>query len=354
MNSSLSVVDCIANEWMHKLHRYADLLFHAVGALLNTILIVLINRHSGDSAGPYKNVFRLTCACDFAISIFSVFGQKVVIPYEGDMLFFSNSLFSLSWPVLDLISVSAITGVHLANSIFLPSQYIYRYLSLCSSAETRKYAMTAVISITCFVAVAGLVVAFKGMTPPPGFQERAVRRLVQSGWGCYDESEIPYMFGSEFFELEFMIYWLMVMVVVFVGYAIIVVSEIMLMRKLNALGSTTNAATRKMQAEFKLALTALAVCPLIFLVLPCSYFIFGGMFSLRLPAGLSSFFTMMTSSIAVANPVATIATVRPYRNKVKEWVYRITRRRVFAEAGPVVSGATKSGLLTTTTGASAA
>ncbi|KAH7696820.1 hypothetical protein AAVH_25293 [Aphelenchoides avenae] len=150
-----------------------------------------------------------------------------------------------------------------------------------------------------------------------------------------------------------MIYWLMVMVVVFVGYAIIVVSEIMLMRKLNALGSTTNAATRKVQAEFKLALTALAICPLIFLLLPCSFFLVAGMFSFRLPAGLSSFITMMTSSIAVANPIATIITVRPYRNKVKQWVYRFTGRRIVAAAGPAVPGTTKSGLMTTRTSAAA-
>lgn len=95
------------------------------------------------------------------------------------------------------------------------------------------------------------------------------------------------------------------------GYSVIVVSEVMLMRQLNKFGSlTSDVNVKKMQKEFKTALTALAICPLIFVVAPAMYYVLTGFFRINTPASLSSFVTMMTSSIAVANPIVTIVTGR--------------------------------------------
>ncbi|KAH7700283.1 hypothetical protein AAVH_32600, partial [Aphelenchoides avenae] len=210
--------------------------------------------------------------------------------------------------------------------------------------EVRKYAMMITVAVGSSVAMMGCYVAYIGMTAPNvEYQKRAAIRLAQAGWGCYDEKEIPFMFGSDMWEIEFLIYALSVALINTCGYIVIIISEIMLVRQLNKFGAHANAQTRKMQNEFKAALTALAITPLICLMVPVMYFVLGGLFSWNYPAGLSSFMTMMTSSNAVANPIVTIITVRPYRKKVKEWVNKLTRHQVFAEEGQALSTVTKSG-----------
>lgn len=63
----------------------------------------------------------------------------------------------------------------------------------------RKYAMWITIAVGSIFSVIGCIVAFMGIIPPNvEFQQRAVVRLVQCGWSCYDENDIQFTFGSFF------------------------------------------------------------------------------------------------------------------------------------------------------------
>ncbi|KAH7725981.1 hypothetical protein AAVH_06422 [Aphelenchoides avenae] len=129
--TSLESSACTDDQAFHALHRYLDLSFHWTGVVLNLVLLYLVNNHSGSNVGPYKNVFRLTCASDLTVSFFAMIGQKTILVDSGNLVFFSNSILSRRWPLLDFFAVFGVTGNHFMNTVFLPMQYVYRYLSLC-------------------------------------------------------------------------------------------------------------------------------------------------------------------------------------------------------------------------------
>ncbi|KAH7697523.1 hypothetical protein AAVH_35393 [Aphelenchoides avenae] len=77
--------------------------------------------------------------------------------------------------------------------------------------------------------------------------------------------------------------------------------------------------TKRVHAEFKRALLALAVCPLICLVTPIA--VLQTMCYLRLNGGiLAAFECIHATSIAVVNPLVTICVVHPYRDAALKWL----------------------------------
>ncbi|KAH7717096.1 hypothetical protein AAVH_15458, partial [Aphelenchoides avenae] len=71
-----NVTHCDTSDPLHLAHRIVDLTLHFTSISLNLVLLVLVEKHSGDNVGPYKNVLRLTCISDLVTSFFAIVAQK--------------------------------------------------------------------------------------------------------------------------------------------------------------------------------------------------------------------------------------------------------------------------------------
>ncbi|KAH7699943.1 hypothetical protein AAVH_32946, partial [Aphelenchoides avenae] len=128
------------------------------------------------------------------------------------------------------------------------------------------------------------------------------------------------------FEPRIQLYFCVLSYATLLGYVVIIASEVIEFRRAQSIGVASNLSDVPMHKDFRRALTVLAICTLVCVVLPTIYFIV--ICILRANGGiLSSFVTTTTSSIALANPIVIIAAVRPYRRKVADWLNTIFARK---------------------------
>lgn len=112
-----------------------------------------------------------------------------------------------------------------------------------------------------------------------------------------------------------MVFFVLLTVVTFGGYAVILYTEVRVLHTLHRLSSMMEEKTRRMHAEFRRALILLAICPLLFSVVPMFYIGYTAILSLN-GGFVSPFMTTMSTSIALVNPLVTVLVVRPYRSVV--------------------------------------
>lgn len=113
----------------------------------------------------------------------------------------------------------------------------------------------------------------------------------------------------------FVVFFVLLAVNTFGGYAVILYTECHVLHMLHRLSSMMEEKTRRIHAEFRKALILLAICPLLFSVVPMLSV--GVMAVLSLNGGfLAPFMTTMSTSIALVNPLVTVLVVRPYRSVV--------------------------------------
>lgn len=113
-------------------------------------------------------------------------------------------------------------------------------------------------------------------------------------------------------DVRMTIYFLVVGLTALFGYIIIIWTEYHVFRTLRSVRHSMSSTTRRMHAEFKRVLTALAITPLIFSLAPITYFLMTSV--LYLNSGVSSgFVTIAATSMAFVNPLVTVVSVGPYR-----------------------------------------
>src|SRR5687768_3074400 len=100
-------------------------------------------------------------------------------------------------------------------------------------------------------------------------------------------------------------------VIMFSAYATIVWSERQVMRKFRSLRPSMRSSAYQLQTDIHNTLVALAVCPIISMLIPYSIFLVGVIFHLDMGL-ISPFLIIVLSSITLLNPITTCYFVRPF------------------------------------------
>lgn len=74
---SMLWLNCDAAYFPEPTERLVNIAVHVIGIFLNLILFLIVSNYSGKCSGPFKSVFRITCASDICVSVVAVIEQQV-------------------------------------------------------------------------------------------------------------------------------------------------------------------------------------------------------------------------------------------------------------------------------------
>lgn len=155
------------------------------------------------------------------------------------------------------------------------------------------------------------------------FCDKQIRFLRKAGTKnpILDRSKDTKILTSTRFQTELRMYPQLIIgaVIMCSAYTTILWSERQVMRKFRFLQPSMRSGAYRLQTDIHNALVALAVCPIISMLIPYSVFLIAVIFHLDMGL-VSPFLIIVLSSITLLNPLTTCYFVRPFRRYVLRYV----------------------------------
>ncbi|KAI1703771.1 serpentine type 7TM GPCR chemoreceptor srd domain-containing protein [Ditylenchus destructor] len=338
---------------IHEFHHSVDTTVNTLSILFNCYLLYLIKYHSTFGVKMYQYMLAVDAALDLGLSVATLLAQPV--PLTGNLycILISNGFFADRSPTFDSFTLILFCFLLHLNIIWIPIQFVYRYLLLCKQNISLKKAnaLIAAIAIGYSALMLALIVYFVPIRA--NLQPIGHNILELNGW---PKSDITRKFAMVRHAAE----WCTILWVACWSFtscasiSIVIWCEKGIVKTFKQMGDPTNANTQRMHKEFHRALLAMAICPLITLTLPVLYF------CLTIATGIctgrvSVIMAIVLTSITVFNPLTTIVCFRCYRQVTARGFLSILTCGHYTYSGsvklPAATGAIKSnsqGATTTT------
>ncbi|KAH7726084.1 CBN-SRD-16 protein [Aphelenchoides avenae] len=140
--------------------------------------------------------------------------------------------------------------------------------------------------------------------------------LPNNNWPLV-KAHLPFVFGAHITDPQMLAMVIYCSLHIGGGYAMICWCEYRIFKFLQQADSEVYKQTRKMHAEVHRALLALAISPLIAVVMPCSFLLVCEALGAS-PGLFTVFITGFATSVTLINPLTTVIFVRPYRRAVQK------------------------------------
>ncbi|KAI1698170.1 serpentine type 7TM GPCR chemoreceptor str domain-containing protein [Ditylenchus destructor] len=107
--------------------------------LFNVYLLYLIKYHSAFGVKLYQYLLTIDALLDLALSVSAFIAQPVVITANGYSTMISNGFFAGRSASFDSFAVMVYLTILHTNIIWIPVQFVYRYLLLCKAKEQNYF-----------------------------------------------------------------------------------------------------------------------------------------------------------------------------------------------------------------------
>ncbi|KAI1694696.1 serpentine type 7TM GPCR chemoreceptor srd domain-containing protein [Ditylenchus destructor] len=198
------------------------------------------------------------------------------------------------------------------NIIWIPVQFIYRYLFLCK--KNAKSTRSTIFVITVSLAQSAVTIFFSFCVygeVREEFQPIGHHVLELNSW---PHTGTIYVLGRHLTEWQLIACLASWNMTCSGSIFIVAWCEKKIAKSFDWIGQhSTNSGTQKMHKEFQRALLAMAICPLVSSTIPVLYFIL--VIALRLRPGpiAAALVSLCLSSVTLFNPLTTIICFRSYR-----------------------------------------
>ncbi|KAI1694604.1 serpentine type 7TM GPCR chemoreceptor srd domain-containing protein [Ditylenchus destructor] len=292
-----------------EVHHVMEGTMNTLSILFNVYLLYLIKYHSTFGVKLYQYLLTIDALLDLALSISTFIAQPVTLTADGYTTLITNGFFAGRSASFDSFAVMVYLIIIHTNIIWIPVQFIYRYLFLCKA--NTKSTRSTIFVITIAVAQSAITIfitfcAFGEVREE--FQPIGHHVLELNSWP--NPGRI-YVLGGHLTEWQ-LIGCLVSWNITCSGSIFIVAwCEKKIANSFNWLGQhSTNSGTQKMHKEFQRALLAMAISPLVSSTIPALCFITVAALKLRPGAIPSALVSLCLSSVTLFNPLTTIKGVK--------------------------------------------
>ncbi|KAI1700583.1 serpentine type 7TM GPCR chemoreceptor str domain-containing protein [Ditylenchus destructor] len=284
---------------------------NTLSILFNVYLLYLIKYHSTFGVKLYQYLLTIDASLDLVLSITAFIAKPVVLTADGYCTIMSTGFFAGRSASFDAFTVMVYLTILHTNIIWIPVQFVYRYLLLCKKNNnlTRSTIFVITVAVAQSAVTIFLTVCVFGEAREE-FQSIGHQVLELNSW---PNPGTVYVLGRHIDEWQLivmLISWNMTCV----GSIFIVAGcENKIAKNFDQLSQhSTHSGTQKMHKEFQRALLAMAICPLVTSTIPAFYFIAVIALKLR-PGPILALITICLSSVTLFNPLTTIICFRCYR-----------------------------------------
>ncbi|KAI1703772.1 serpentine type 7TM GPCR chemoreceptor str domain-containing protein [Ditylenchus destructor] len=296
---------------IHEFHHSVDTTVNTLSILFNCYLLYLIKYHSTFGVKMYQYMLAVDASLDLCLSVATLLAQTIPLTGNQHYVILSNGFFANQSPTLDSFLLMVFCFFLHLNIIWIPIQFVYRYLLLCKENICLKKASTliAAIAIGYSALMLALIVYFFEVRTE--LQSIGQNILELNGW---DKSDIT----KKFLVVHHVADWrtlLWISLWTFSSWSsilIVIWCERGIVKNINQLGNPTTANSQRMHKEFHRALLAMAICPLVTTAVPVFYFCFTIAIGIC-PGQISVIMAIVLTSITIVNPLTTIVCFRSYR-----------------------------------------
>ncbi|KAI1703121.1 serpentine type 7TM GPCR chemoreceptor srd domain-containing protein [Ditylenchus destructor] len=236
----------------------------------------------------------------------------VILTVDGYSAIISNGFFAGRSPSFDSLSIMIYFIILHTNIIWIPVQFIYRYLLLCK--ENTKSTRSTIFVITIAVVQSAIVIFFTFLAygeVREEFQPIGHHVLELNSW---PHTGTIYVVGGHITEWQLIGTFASWDITCFGSIFIVVWCEKKIAKNFNwIIEHSTHSGTQKMHKEFQRALLAMAISPLVSSTIPVLYFITVIVLKLRPGPISAALVTLCLSSVTLFNPLTTIICFRSYR-----------------------------------------
>ncbi|KAI1703118.1 serpentine type 7TM GPCR chemoreceptor srd domain-containing protein [Ditylenchus destructor] len=321
-----------------EVHHVMEGTVNTLSIMFNCYLLYLIKYYSAFGVKLYQYLLTIDALLDLVLSISAFIAQPVVLTADGYCTMMSNGFFAGLSPSFDSFTVVLYLSILHTNIIWIPVQFVYRYLLLCKKNTNLARSTVFVITTAAAQSTITLFLTYLVFKTRDEFQPTGHHVLELNSWPNF---ETKYVLGRHIDEWQ-----LFVMLIswnITCGGSIFIVTwcEKKIAKNFDELSQhSTHSSTQKMHKEFQRALLAMAVCPLVTSTVPVFYFIAVVTLKLR-PGPILALITICLSSVTLFNPLTTIICFRCYRQTA---IRRLTCGQYGKPPRNAVSTTTPSGI----------
>ncbi|KAI1701892.1 serpentine type 7TM GPCR chemoreceptor str domain-containing protein [Ditylenchus destructor] len=131
---------------------------NTLSILFNVYLLYLIRCHSAFGIKLYQYLLTIDALLDLALSISAFIAQPVLLTIDGYSSLISNGFFAGRSAAFDSFAVMVYLTIVHTNIIWIPVQFIYRYLFFCKA--NAKSTRSTIFVITIAVVQSAVTIFF--------------------------------------------------------------------------------------------------------------------------------------------------------------------------------------------------
>ncbi|KAH7717101.1 Protein Y9C9A.5 [Aphelenchoides avenae] len=283
----------------------------SVSMIANLILLLLIYGRTSKELRVYSRILIQNCVVDMCYTATVLLTEAQIEFSNGATLMMMAGVFRhtphpYNYNLINLYIVGLFSCV-----LFLPIQFVFRYYIVCHNKvlSTRKYALMCCTSL--FVAVA--YTCLHAWTFMPRGNLQAYAYIVDTPFWIDDTGKPPVFIAADIKDLRIVILVTACMVLSSLAYAVILVANSCVLRKLKHHQHQMSRGTREVQKQLGRVLRYQAIVPLLVCVVPLALVFVFGVFGVK-TCGWGLMLTILVAWIPVLNPLSTIIFVRQYRS----------------------------------------
>ncbi|CAD5208380.1 unnamed protein product [Bursaphelenchus xylophilus] len=296
-------------------HKVSHFVTTIIGGMCSITLFYLVLFHCKGVLGQYGRMLLLCCVCDLTYWLVeSLVNVKtkvndgcLIARLEGVTKFtsYNSQAFFTSLYAMQLTMMVTI----------LPSQYFYRYWSVCNSEPLSAWQTFGLYCISLFFAIILAVLAY------PSYRFSGLARPdFNYGTLWYKEQPLPPLMIADFSSVYAQRYLIYCVSAFIVSYGICLILAIKTVRLMAENEQMYSSKTKRMQKQLTITLTLQTLMPLFISFGPVVCVCIGCFF--RVDTGVMSLVVLgFASWIPVVNPVLTIWVIQPFRRTVFRWLY---------------------------------
>ncbi|KAI1703116.1 serpentine type 7TM GPCR chemoreceptor str domain-containing protein [Ditylenchus destructor] len=141
-----------------EVHHVMEATVNTLSILFNCYLLYLIKYHSAFGVKLYQYLLTIDALLDLVLSISAFIAQPVVLTADGYCTMMSNGFFAGISPSFDSFTVMLYLTILHTNIIWIPVQFVYRYLLLCKT--NNRLTRSTVFVITMAVVQSTITIFF--------------------------------------------------------------------------------------------------------------------------------------------------------------------------------------------------
>ncbi|KAI1703120.1 serpentine type 7TM GPCR chemoreceptor srd domain-containing protein [Ditylenchus destructor] len=295
-----------------EVHHVMEGTVNTLSILFNVYLLYLIKYHSAFGVKLYQYLLTIDALLDLVLSISAFIAQPVLLTIDGYSTLISNGFFAGRSASLDALTIMIYLIIVHTNIIWIPVQFIYRYLLLCK--DNAKSTRSTIFVITIAVAQSAITIFFTSCVygeVREEFQPIGHHVLELNSW---PHTGTIYVLGRHITEWQLIACLLSWNITCSGSIFIVTWCEKKIAKNFNWISEhSTNSGTQKMHKEFQRALLAMAISPLVSSTIPVLYFIVVIALKLRPGPISAALVSLCLSSVTLFNPLTTIICFRSYR-----------------------------------------